>query len=240
MCQSIIFLKIVIIASSSNSLMETMLKWRINLGVTGFRPPPVNRIKQHFNGTEHIYYILRHFQQEWQHLWFPILHFWTPNPFWKASTSKQKNFFQRADPIIKGREKTFWQSLWKCIRSLKANGYIWAGPSKKCAFYMRKKRRFRSSCEFVKMSSSPLLSIHTFCSSQWLHECAGWSGLSCPYMPKVTFLYARYFSFRPRGYKHFFMLNSAEHGICHANKSQITNNCKFFLAKHSWVWDFLC
>ena len=38
---------------------------------------------------------------------------------------------------------------------------------------------------------------------------------------------------RPRGYKTFFMLNSAEHEICPANKSQITNNCKFFLAKHS-------
>ena len=38
-----------------------------------------------------------------------------------------------------------------------------------------------------------------------------------------------------RGYKTFFMLNSAEHEIVHANKSQITNNCKFFLAKHSWA-----
>ena len=28
------------------------------------------------------------------------------------------------------------------------------------------------------------------------------------------------------------MLNSAEHEICPSNKSQITNNCKFFLAKH--------
>ena len=27
------------------------------------------------------------------------------------------------------------------------------------------------------------------------------------------------------------MLNSAEHEICPANKSQITDNCKFFLAK---------
>ena len=36
----------------------------------------------------------------------------------------------------------------------------------------------------------------------------------------------------PRGYKIFFMLNSAKHEIFHANKSQI-NNCKFFLAKHS-------
>ena len=37
----------------------------------------------------------------------------------------------------------------------------------------------------------------------------------------------------PRGYKPFFMLTSAEHEICPANKSQITNMCKFFLAKHS-------
>ena len=37
----------------------------------------------------------------------------------------------------------------------------------------------------------------------------------------------------PRGYKTFFMLNSAEHEIFHAHKSQITNNAKFFLAKHS-------
>ena len=31
----------------------------------------------------------------------------------------------------------------------------------------------------------------------------------------------------------FFMLNLAEHDICPANKSQITNRCKFFLAKHN-------
>ena len=43
-----------------------------------------------------------------------------------------------------------------------------------------------------------------------------------------------------RGYKTFFMLNSAEHEICPANKSQITDNCKFFHAKHSWAWKFLC
>ena len=30
-----------------------------------------------------------------------------------------------------------------------------------------------------------------------------------------------------------FVLNSAEHEICPANKSQITNNCKFFLVKHN-------
>ena len=36
-----------------------------------------------------------------------------------------------------------------------------------------------------------------------------------------------------RGYKTFFMLNSAEQEISPANKSQITNNCNFFLAKHS-------
>ena len=38
----------------------------------------------------------------------------------------------------------------------------------------------------------------------------------------------------------FFMLNSAEHEFFPANKSQIANNCKFFLAKHSWAWKFLC
>ena len=37
----------------------------------------------------------------------------------------------------------------------------------------------------------------------------------------------------PRGYKTFFMLNSTEHEIFHANNSQITNTAKFFLAKHS-------
>ena len=34
---------------------------------------------------------------------------------------------------------------------------------------------------------------------------------------------------RPRDYKTFFMLNSAEHEYFHANKSQITNSCKLFL-----------
>ena len=29
------------------------------------------------------------------------------------------------------------------------------------------------------------------------------------------------------------MVNSAEHEICPANKSQNTNNCKFFLAKQT-------
>ena len=38
---------------------------------------------------------------------------------------------------------------------------------------------------------------------------------------------------RPRDYKTFFMLNSAEHEICPANKSQLTNNGKSFLVKHS-------
>ena len=36
------------------------------------------------------------------------------------------------------------------------------------------------------------------------------------------------------------MLNSFEHETCLANKSQINNNCKFFLAKHNWAWKFLC
>ena len=42
----------------------------------------------------------------------------------------------------------------------------------------------------------------------------------------------------PQGYKTFFMLNSAEHEICPANKSQITNNWKFCFAKHNWAWKF--
>ena len=33
----------------------------------------------------------------------------------------------------------------------------------------------------------------------------------------------------PRGYKAFFVLNSAKHKICLANKSQITKNCNSFL-----------
>ena len=37
----------------------------------------------------------------------------------------------------------------------------------------------------------------------------------------------------PEVIKLFFMLNSAEHEICPANKSQITNKCKFYLAKQS-------
>ena len=35
----------------------------------------------------------------------------------------------------------------------------------------------------------------------------------------------------PQGYKTFFMLNSVAHEIFPANKSQITNNCKFLLVK---------
>ena len=42
----------------------------------------------------------------------------------------------------------------------------------------------------------------------------------------------------PQGYKTFFMLNSAEHEIFHSSTSQITNNAKFFLAKHNWAWNF--
>ena len=45
---------------------------------------------------------------------------------------------------------------------------------------------------------------------------------------------------RPRGYKTFFVLKSAEHEICPANKSQISNSCNFFLDRYSWAWTFLC
>ena len=37
----------------------------------------------------------------------------------------------------------------------------------------------------------------------------------------------------PEVIKRFFMLNSDEHEICPPDKSQITNNCKFFLATQS-------
>ena len=36
----------------------------------------------------------------------------------------------------------------------------------------------------------------------------------------------------PEVQKLVFMLKSAEHEICPANKSQNTNNCEYFLAKH--------
>ena len=37
----------------------------------------------------------------------------------------------------------------------------------------------------------------------------------------------------PKVIKHFFVLNSAEHEDFPANKSQITDNSEFFLAKYS-------
>ena len=37
----------------------------------------------------------------------------------------------------------------------------------------------------------------------------------------------------PECYRSFFMLNSAEYAIFSSHKSQINNNCKFFLAKQS-------
>ena len=40
-CHSMILLKMVNMASSSNSLIVIVLKWRKNRAVTGFRPPPV-------------------------------------------------------------------------------------------------------------------------------------------------------------------------------------------------------
>ena len=38
------------------------------------------------------------------------------------------------------------------------------------------------------------------------------------------------------GYKTFFILNSGEHEFVHANKIQITNNAKFFLAEHFHIY----
>ena len=51
---------------------------------------------------------------------------------------------------------------------------------------------------------------------------------------KVSLIHTRPFrKFWPPGYKTVFIFNSADHEIFHANKSQITNNAKFFLAKHN-------
>ena len=44
----------------------------------------------------------------------------------------------------------------------------------------------------------------------------------------------------PEVIKLFFMLNSAEHEICLANKSQITSNFKFYFTKQTWAGKFLC
>ena len=44
----------------------------------------------------------------------------------------------------------------------------------------------------------------------------------------------------PRGYKTFFMLNSAENEICSTYKKLNTNNFNFFPAKQSWAWIFSC
>ena len=41
--------------------------------------------------------------------------------------------------------------------------------------------------------------------------------------------------FQAPSYKTFFMLNSAEPEICPAYKSQIINNCKFFLAEQLFL-----
>ena len=57
--------------------------------------------------------------------------------------------------------------------------------------------------------------------------------LSCPFFFQCVFSIPLSCNFGPRGCKAFFMLNSAEHENCPANKSQIINNCKLFLAKQS-------
>ena len=55
-------------------------------------------------------------------------------------------------------------------------------------------------------------------------------GLPCPLMESLDAVEQRS---GPEIIKLFFMLNSAEHEIFFANKSQITYNCKFFLANYS-------
>ena len=45
---------------------------------------------------------------------------------------------------------------------------------------------------------------------------------------------------RARGYKTFFMLNSAEYEICSAYKKLNTSNLNFLPAQQNWAWDFSC
>ena len=45
---------------------------------------------------------------------------------------------------------------------------------------------------------------------------------------------------RARGYKTFFVLNSAENEICSAYEKINTNNLNFFPAKQSLAWNFSC
>ena len=60
-----------------------------------------------------------------------------------------------------------------------------------------------------------------------------WHG---PYEKYRYSIYPEYSDTLPRGYKTFFMLNSAEHEIFHANLKLVTTA----FAKHSWAWKFLC
>ena len=96
----------------------------------------------------------------------------------------------------------------------------WAVASENIPSDMCTKWRFWSDCAFAQSDQN----LH------WVHL----NSQGC----KVSLCGHR--RLWPRGYKTFFMLTSTAHEICPANKSQITNNCKFFLAKHSWAWKFLC
>ena len=55
-------------------------------------------------------------------------------------------------------------------------------------------------------------------------------------MKKIKKIFSGYS--RPRGYKTFFMLNSTEHEICSANKSQITKTANYFLLNMAEYEDF--
>ena len=62
---------------------------------------------------------------------------------------------------------------------------------------------------------------------------------------KKAFFYLSYYSIlgffivtRARGYKTFFMLNSAENEICFAYKKLNTINLNIFPALQNWAWNF--
>ena len=115
------------------------------------------------------------------------------------------------------------------MSSKTANLLNWATPTGNVPIHMCAQRRFRSACAFAQPD-------HNF---HWAHF--GQLRMQNFLMRTTkTLISLCELAGRPRGYNFFFMLNSTEHEILPADKSQITNNCKFFLAKHSLAWKFFC
>ena len=79
---------------------------------------------------------------------------------------------------------------------------------------------------------------------KWVSSCFRWEirkrYCRYPLLSGAIKIYWDFFLHLGLCYKTFFMLSSAVHEICTANKSHITNNCKFFHSKDSCAWKFLC